>query len=217
MMDVLLAVRDLTFGYDPDRPVLRNVNLELRRGDRLALIGRNGAGKSTLLHLLVGLNRPQAGHIEAWGQACRCEADFRAVRRRAALLFQNSEDQLFCPTVLEDVAFGPLNLGCSAAEARRVALEALAVVGMPDYGERVTHHLSAGEMKRIALAAILSMQPTVLLLDEPTAGLDEAATEQVVSILNRLDVSLLVVAQDPAFLARVTRRKLVLRDGATVA
>ena len=206
----LLALRDVTFGYDPDRPVFRRISIEIGAGDRMALMGRNGAGKTTLLHLLVGLVRPQAGRVEAFGRACRVEADFLPVRRRVALLFQDSEDQLFCPTVLEDAAFGPLNLGHPPGAARRLAMEALDRVGMSAYADRITHHLSVGEKKLIALATILAMQPAVLLLDEPTAGLDEAAVERVVALLAGLDAAQLIVSQDAAFLARVTRRRAIL-------
>jgi cobalt/nickel transport system ATP-binding protein len=214
MSGILIALRNVTFGYEAARPVLRNAALEIRPGDRAALAGRNGAGKTTLLYLLVGLLRPQAGHVEAMGRTCRHEEDFVAVRRRVALLFQNSEDQLFCPTVLEDVAFGPLNLGQPPAEARQSAMDALAQLGMSDFAERVTHHLSVGEKKLVALATILSMKPSVLLLDEPTAGLDENAVERVVALLNGLDAAWLVISQDHDFLARVTSRRLTLADGA---
>lgn len=213
MKDVLIALRNVTFGFESSRPVLRDVVLEIHQSDRTALTGRNGAGKTTLLHLLVGLLRPQSGHVEEMGKECRREEDFVGVRRRVALLFQNSEDQLFCPTVIEDVVFGPLNLGKSPEEARSLATAALAQVGMPDFAERITHHLSVGEKKLIALATILSMKPAVLLLDEPTAGLDDNAVVRLVALLKGLDASLLVISQDHSFLSRVTRRKLVLRDG----
>jgi cobalt/nickel transport system ATP-binding protein len=216
MTDALIALHNATFGYDIASPILCDVTLAIRPGDRIALAGRNGAGKSTLLHLLVGLLRPQSGHVEALGRPCRNEQDFVAVRRRVALLFQESEDQLFCPTVIEDVAFGPLNLDHPPAEARRLALEALAQVGMSAYVDRITHHLSVGEKKLIALATILSMKPSVLLLDEPTAGLDENAVERVVALLKSLDAAQLIISQDAVFLGRVTRSNLRLTEGRIV-
>lgn len=206
----LLALRNVSFGYEPDRPVFRGVSLELQPGERVVIGGRNGAGKTTLLHLLVGLLRPQSGGIEAFGRACRVEADFADVRRRIALLFQDSEDQLFCPTAIEDVAFGPLNLGLPPSEARARAREALAEVGLPDFEDRVTHHLSVGEKKRVALASILSMRPDVMLLDEPTAGLDDQAVDLVADMVRRLPCAMLIVSQDHAFLDRVARRTLLL-------
>lgn len=210
MKDVLLALRNVTFGYAGAPPVLCSVDLALHAGERLALTGRNGAGKSTLLQILIGLLHPTQGEVEAFGAPCRHDADFVPVRRRVALLFQDSEDQLFCPTVLEDVAFGPLNLGKSPEEARQLSLAALESLGMAGYAARVTHHLSVGEKKLVALASLLSMRPAVLLLDEPTAGLDEAAVERVVVLLNGLDAAMLIVSQDHAFLTRVTRRTLTL-------
>lgn len=213
MNETLIALRNVSFGYEPDRPVLREVTLEVRRGDRIALVGRNGAGKTTLLHLLVGLLRPQSGRVEAFGQICRGERDFTDVRRRVALLFQDSEDQLFCPTVLEDVAFGPLNLGRSPEEARKSAKDALEQVGLSGFEDRITHHLSVGEKRLVALATILSMAPSALLMDEPTAGLDGSAVERVIALLNGLDCALLVVSQDQDFLAKVARQRLLLASG----
>ncbi len=217
MSEALIALRNVTFGYDAARPVLRDVTLEIRPGDRMALVGRNGAGKTTLLHVCVGLLRPQSGHVEVFGRPCRSERDFLAARRRVALLFQESEDQLFCPTVIEDVAFGPLNLGHTSAEARRLALDALEQVGLSAYADRITHHLSVGEKKLVALATILSMKPQVLLLDEPTSGLDEEAIERVVARLTSLDAAQLIVSQDTAFLDRLTCRRWTLKDGQLVA
>lgn len=211
MSDALIALRGVSFGYESGQPVLRDADLEVRPGARIALTGRNGSGKTTLLHLLVGLLRPHSGQVEAEGKPCVSEEDFVALRRRVALLFQDSEDQLFCPTVLEDVAFGPLNLGTPEAEA--AAREALTRVGMGGYENRVVHHLSVGEKKMIAIAGILAMRPRVMLLDEPTAGLDEQAVERLAALLNSMDCAMLITSQDHAFLSRVTRRKLILADG----
>lgn len=213
MSDIVIALRSVTFGYEPGVPVLRDVGMEVRGDNRIALMGRNGAGKTTLLHLLVGLLHPQGGHVEAFGQVCRREEDFVKVRHRVALLFQDSEDQLFCPTVIEDVVFGPLNLGRSPSEARALAMDALARVGMSGYESHITHHLSAGEKKLIALASILSMQPEVLLLDEPTAGLDEEAVRRIIKTLNNLSVAMLIASQDRNFLPQVTDRYVSLQNG----
>ncbi len=213
MNSPLIALRNVAYGYHADRPVLRGVSLEIVTGDRIALTGCNGAGKTTLLHIMVGLLLPHGGDVEIGGDPCRRESEFVAVRRWIGLLFQNPDDQLFCPTVLDDVAFGPLNLGQAPDRARRVSLEALDMLGMADYANRVTHHLSVGEKKMIALATVLSMAPGVLLLDEPTAGLDAEAQERVVNVLNDFDASLLVASQDREFLSRVSRTHLTLRDG----
>lgn len=217
MSNVAIALRNVTFGYEPNRPILRNVGLELRERDGIALMGRNGAGKTTALHVLVGLLRPQCGHVEAFGRVCRCEHDFVEVRRRVALMFQDSEDQLFCPTVVEDVAFGPLNLGKTAREARRLATNALNQVGMNGYEERVTHHLSAGEKKSIALASLLSMEPEVLLMDEPSGNLDPGARRRLIELLRSFQHTKIVATHDLELVVEVCSRVVVLDDGKVMA
>ena len=176
MSDALVEMQDVKFSYGPDRPVLDGCSFRLETGQRLALLGPNGSGKTTLLHLVVGLLRPAAGRIEAFGKVRREEADFHEVRRRAGLLFQEADDQLFCPSVAEDVAFGPLNLGKPRDEVRRIVTHTLQSLGLHDYEHRITYRLSGGEKRLVALATVLAMQPDVLLLDEPTSELDEAAS-----------------------------------------
>jgi cobalt/nickel transport system ATP-binding protein len=212
MNDPLLELRGLAFGY-PGRSVLAGADFVLRAGDRVALVGPNGAGKSTLLHLLVGLHRPQAGEVVAFGGVRRVESDFREVRARVGLLFQEADDQLFCPTVLEDVAFGPLNLGRGPAEARADAEQTLAVLGLAGFAERVTHRLSTGERRLVALATVLAMHPEVLLLDEPTSGLDEATEARMTEHLAGLSQAMVIVSHDRAFLGRLANRALLLSDG----
>jgi len=195
------------------RAVLRGVDLCLHAGERVALVGPNGAGKTTLLHLLVGLVRPAAGDVIAFGNSCRDETDFLPVRARVGLLFQNSDDQLFCPSVLDDVAFGPLNLGRSPADARQDAERALSDLGLSAFAERVTHRLSAGEKRLVALATVLAMQPRVLLLDEPTTGLDQASEARLIAHLSALDQAMLIVSHDRRFLEQLIDRAVVLDDG----
>jgi cobalt/nickel transport system ATP-binding protein len=210
--ETLLRLSGLHFAYG-DRAVLRGADLRLRAGDRVALVGANGSGKSTLLRLLVGLERSAAGQVTAFGRPCSREADFVAVRARVGLLFQHSDDQLFCPTVLDDVAFGPLNLGQPPAAARATAEHTLADLGLSDFGERVTHRLSAGEKRLVALATVLAMRPEVLLLDEPTNGLDEATEQRLIDHLAGLHQTMLIVSHDRGFLGRLVNRAVVLRDG----
>jgi len=210
----LIVATGLAAGY-PGHPVLRHVDLTLRSGERLALLGANGAGKSTLLHALVGLVPLAAGRLEAFGGAPRSEADFREVRIRAGLVFQDPDDQLFCPTVIEDVAFGPLNLGQPMVEALATALAVLERLGLTDLAERVTHRLSGGEKRLVSIAAVLAMEPQVLLLDEPTTGLDGAAYERLCALLEGLPQAMIVVSHDAGFLARIATRGLVLKDGRT--
>lgn len=211
--ETLIRLEDVHFAYVPERPVLAGVSLELRPGERLALTGANGSGKSTLLHLIVGLLRPGAGTVHAFGSMRGAPEDFHEVRRKAGLLFQDADDQLFCPTVLEDAAFGPLNLGRTQAEARAIAAAALERVGLADFGDRITHRLSGGEKRLAALAGVLAMEPRVLLLDEPAAGLDEAAAERVLGLLAGLDLEMIIVSHDREFMARLATREMRLSGG----
>jgi len=209
----LICLSDVRFAYQPDRPVLAGVDLEFGPGERVGLSGPNGSGKTTVLALLVGLLRPTAGQIEVFGKARSCEADFREIRGRVGLLFQDSDDQLFCPTVAEDVAFGPLNLGIPRHEVRTIVSQTLLSLGLAGYEDRITYKLSGGEKRLVALATVLAMRPEVLLLDEPTAGLDEAALNRVTEIFVGLPQAMLVVSHQHDFLERLTRRRYRLTDG----
>ena len=209
----LVTLDAVTFRYDSSRVVLNEVSLSLAGGERIGITGPNGGGKTTLLHLLVGLQKPVAGTITCFGSPRRTESDFREVRQRVGLLFQNSDDQLFCPTVAEDVMFGPLNLGKKHADARRITTETLQEVGLAGYEDRITYRLSGGEKRLVALATVLAMQPDVLLLDEPLAGLDEEHETRITEILVGLRQAMVVVSHDRAFLDRVTQRVRVLRNG----
>ncbi len=212
MSTPLLETRNLAFAH-LDRPVLRVINLRLGAGERVGLIGANGAGKTSLLHLLVGLEQPSRGEILAFGQLCQREADFRSVRARVGLVFQDPDDQLFCPTVLEDVAFGPLNLGHSRQQARARAEATLATLGLGDFAARITTRLSGGEKRLVALATVLAMAPEVLLLDEPTNGLDAASEARLIAHLERLPQAMLIVSHDQRLLRRLSTRALALIDG----
>jgi cobalt/nickel transport system ATP-binding protein len=209
----LFSLRGISFSYPGGRQVFDGVDFELHPGDRVALVGANGAGKTTLLHLMVGLRKPTAGAIVAFGAERRKEGDFHEVRARAGLLFQDPDDQLFCPTVLEDVAFGPLNLGKSRREAMLIAERTLAVLGLNGFGERITHKLSGGEKRLITLAAVLAMQPDALLLDEPTNGLDADADARLVEHLQGLPQALLFISHDGRLIERLARRAVLLRNG----
>ncbi|OHB66653.1 MAG: energy-coupling factor ABC transporter ATP-binding protein, partial [Planctomycetes bacterium RBG_13_63_9] len=175
--------------------------------------GANGCGKTTLLHLIVGLLRPDSGTVEAFGKIRRTESDFHEVRCRAGLLFQETDDQLFCPTVAEDVAFGPLNLGRSRREVRHIVADTLESLGLGGYQQRITYKLSGGERRLVALATVLAMQPDVLLLDEPTSGLDPQATDRLTRILCDLPQAMVVVCHDQHFNRQVTTGTLQLSDG----
>ncbi|MEJ2456243.1 MAG: ABC transporter ATP-binding protein [Candidatus Thiodiazotropha sp.] len=212
MTGPLFELEAVAFGY-PGHPVLESVDFTLRAGERVALVGANGAGKTTLLHLMVGLCRPQRGRIKAFDRERIREPDFHQVRLRTGLLFQDPDDQLFCPTVLEDVAFGPLNQGCSRQQALEVANRTLATLGLDNLAHRVTHKLSGGEKRLASLATVLAMQPEVLLLDEPTNGLDEATEQRLVEHLEALPQAMLFISHDRRFVERLARRAVLLRDG----
>lgn len=208
-----LEVHDLTFGYPGRLPVLSGLSLCLTAEDQVGLIGANGSGKTTLLRLLTGLERPQRGQIFFCGKEVRSEAQFRQLRLAVGYCLQNAEDQLFYPTVLDDVAFGPLNQGLPAPEARLRAEETLALLGLDNFAHRLTHRLSGGEMRLVALAGILAMRPRLLLLDEPTTGLDPATRERLMGILHTLPTAKLIISHDWDFLAATTTRFLVLEGG----
>ncbi len=213
MNEMLIRMERIRFAYEAERPVLADVDLALRAGERVGLRGANGAGKSTLLHLIVGLLTPAAGRLEVLGRVREREADFEEVRARVGLLFQDPDDQLFCPTVVEDVAFGPLNLGRSRDQARVTAARTLASLGLAGYEERITHHLSLGEKRLVSLAAVLAMEPAVLLLDEPTSGLDPDAEARVVEVIDGLSQAMVVVSHERGVLDRLASRTLCLDGG----
>jgi len=207
MSELIIRVENLTFRYPgAPRPVFQDFTFELLPEQHLGLVGPNGSGKTTLLHLLMGLLRPQAGRILIFGQEVSTEKDFAWVRQRVGLLFQNPDDQLFCPTVLEDVAFGPLNQGKTTAEAVALARETMAKLGLEGFEERITYKLSGGEKKLVALATVLAMQPRLLLLDEPTAGLDEDTKHRLVHILKDLTIPYMIVSHERDFLNETVKK-----------
>jgi cobalt/nickel transport system ATP-binding protein len=217
MSDPLISLHDVDFGYDALRPVLRQCSFRLEPGDRIALRGANGSGKTTLLHLIVGLLRPSAGQVVVFGKPRTAESDFHEVRRRVGLLFQDADDQLFCPTVAEDVAFGPLNLGLPRDRVRQVVAETLESVGLAGYEHRITYKLSGGEKRLVALATVLAMRPEILLLDEPAGELDEQSTQRLAELLARLPHAMLVVSHQQEFCRRVTSRTVTLVEGRIVS
>jgi len=199
------------------RRVLEGADLAFHAGERVGLTGANGAGKTTLVRTLVGLERAQAGTVTAFGRERVAERDFHEVRLRAGYLFQDPDDQLFCATVLEDVAFGPLNRGLDDDDAHAVAAATLRRLELAHLAERVTHRLSSGEKRLAALAGVLAMEPDVLLLDEPTGGLDAAHRARLIDRLAGLPQAMLIVSHDPGFLDALATRRLVLADGRLIA
>ncbi len=211
--ETIIDITGATYAY-PGRPaVLNGVDLAVKRGERIGIIGPNGSGKTTLFHLIMGLARPQSGGITIFGHTVRTEEDFFDVRRRIGFLFQNAEDQLFCPTVREDVAFGPLNLGRTADEAGEIVHRTLDTLGILDFEDRISHKLSHGEKKLVALASVMAMDPEVLILDEPTAGLDQETKDRLTEILSGLDLTLVVTSHELDFMSRIADTFYAFADG----
>lgn len=208
-----IRIRDLNFSYQNGKTVFQGLNFSLQKKERIGLVGPNGAGKTTLFHLIMGLLKPSAGSIEIFGKVRKSEGDFSEVRQRIGLLFQNSDDQLFCPTVEEDIAFGPLNLGKTHSEAQVIVQEMCEKLGLRGYERRVTHRLSGGEKRRVALATVMAMHPECYLLDEPTAGLDDSATERFLKYLHEQTNTYVMITHNHDLLSKNIDRVFRLSDG----
>ena len=211
--DALIALRDIDFSYPGGPRVLKNLDFDLYAGERVGLLAPNGSGKTTLFHVIMGLLKPERGRIILFGRTVEKEADFAAVRRRIGLLFQDADDQLFSPTVLEDVAFGPLNLGKSREEAIAVARQTLTRLGLSGFEDRVTFRLSGGEKRLVSLATVLAMEPEVLLLDEPTTGLDDRTRETLTGLINDLDLAYILISHNTRFLEQTVDVTYSMEDG----
>jgi len=214
-VEFYIEVRDLRFAYPDRQEALRGVDLVVSQGEKVALVGPNGAGKSTLLLLLAGLLRGQ-GTIRVFGEEMS-DGNLKRLRARMGLVFQNPDDQLFSPTVFDDVAFGPLYGGLPEAEVRRRVAWALARVGLEGFEDRLSHHLSLGEKKRAAIATVLSMQPEMLVLDEPSGNLDPRARRHLIGLLRDLPQTMLVATHDMRLVAELLPRTVVLDSGRVVA
>ncbi len=197
--------------------VLSDLSLVIESGERVGLVGRNGAGKTTLLQTLFGLHPTAAGSVHVAGLNTQRPGELARIRRVAGMVFQRADDQLFAGTVEDDVAFGPLNLGLSGDAARAAVDRALAAVGAAHLRQRVSHHLSAGEKRRVAIATALAMDPRLLVLDEPTSELDPVGRRTVVALLASLDQTLLIASHDLEFIRETCGRVVVLSDGAVAA
>lgn len=209
-----IDVKDLRFSYPDGRQALNGVNLFIAPGEKVALVGPNGAGKSTLMLHLNGILRGE-------GQVLVCDQpvnddNLGSVRASVGLVFQDPDDQLFSPTVFDDVAFGPLYMGLEEDEIRRRVDRALEAVGMRGCRDRVSHHLSGGEKKRVAIATVLSMDPEILVLDEPTAGLDPRSRRGLIDLLRELPQTMLVSSHDLAMVNELFQRTIVIDGGVVV-
>lgn len=212
---ITLAVDNLSFHYPDGHQALNGVSLQIYRGEKVALVGPNGAGKSTLmLHLNGILGAPSPVQV---AQLALTKANLPLIRARVGLVFQNPDDQLFSPTVFEDVAFGPLHMGLPEAQVRSRVNRALEQVGMSHYTERLSHHLSVGEKKRIAIATVLAMEPEILVLDEPSAGLDPRARRTLITLLRTLPLTMLVSTHDMLMVRELFPRMIIMDEGQVVA
>jgi len=214
-MTPLIEVRDLSFEYEDGTRALDGVNFRLQEGETVALLGANGSGKTTFVLQLNGILKGQ-GSVTVCGMPLIPE-NLAAIRSRIGMVFQDSDEQLFMPTVLEDVAFGPMNQGLSAEQALSRAKSALAQVGLDRVAERAPYHLSAGEKRQVALAGVLAMQPEILVLDEPTTFLDPPAQRNLYQLLRELPQAKLIVTHNIRFAAAIATRAVFFERGKLVA
>jgi cobalt/nickel transport system ATP-binding protein len=210
-----IEIQDLDFAYPDGHVALRGVNLCVGPGERVAVVGPNGAGKSTLLLHLNGILRGD-GRVHI-GDLAVSEDNLRKVRAVVGIVFQNPDDQLFSPTVFEDVAFGPIYMGLPEAEVKQRVTSALRQMGVEEYADRVSHHLSLGEKKRIAISTVLAMDPQVLVLDEPSAGLDPRSRRTLIQLLDQLEPTMLISSHDLRLVKELCPRTLILDRGQVVA
>jgi len=210
--DPVLTIQALSYRYPNGEAAARGIDFTLNPGEKHGIIGPNGAGKSTLLQLVTGLLKPDGGTVRV-GDLVMDKSHRAAIRRKLGLLFQNSDDQLFSLTVRDDVAFGPLNMGMTPEQAEEKTLGALATAGIVHLADRAPHTLSGGEKKSAALASILSMDPEILLLDEPTAGLDPRSRRELIRTLRELAHPMMVISHDLDFIWDTCSRVSLLHEG----
>ncbi|MGV8173146.1 MAG: ATP-binding cassette domain-containing protein [Methanobrevibacter sp.] len=217
MTNIQLSTENLSFTYPDGTQALKNINIEIEKGEKVAIIGPNGAGKSTLFSHFNGLTEPTSGCVKIEGKAISFEKDeLLKVRQKVGIVFQDPNDQLFAPTVKEDIAFGPMNLGLSYGEVEKRVEDALKMVGMENYEDKTPHHLSGGQQKRIAIAGIIAMKPELMILDEPTAGLDPDGVEKVLNIMNQLNkegMTLIISSHDIDMISKYADKIFILYNG----
>ncbi|MEN8246851.1 MAG: ABC transporter ATP-binding protein [Thermodesulfobacteriota bacterium] len=209
----IISLQGIYYSYPGRRTILKDLGLDIFKGDRIGLVAPNGSGKTTLFHIIMGLLRPSAGKVNIFGKERQTEQDFMDVRRRIGLLFQDADDQLFSPTVLEDVAFGPLNLGKSKEEAVAISRKTLEFLGLDDFEDRITYKLSGGEKRLVSLATVLAMEPEVLLLDEPGNALDSGMKSKLINVLNNLNITYVLISHEFDFFSETTDRIFSMEDG----
>lgn len=215
-MDEVIRIDKLSFSYPDGRQALAEVNLVISKEESVGIVGPNGAGKSTLLLHLNGILRSDNGAVKVLGRPVD-DKNLRWIRNKVGLVFQDPDDQLFSPSVFDDVAFGPINMGYNASEVRQAVTRALEWVGMTGYEERSCHHLSFGEKKRVSIATVLAMNPEILVLDEPTSNLDPVGKWSLISLLKKLPVTKIVASHDIEMLKALCQRIIVMNNGQVTA
>ena len=212
-----VEAKEVYFAYRDGREALRGLTLTIDPGEAVGVIGRNGAGKTTFFLALIGIYRPSSGLLRIGGLDVCDKRNHPEIRRKAGLVFQNCDDQLFSASVREDVAFGPLNLGLSDSDVRQRVDLALRQVGAEPHADRVSHHLSAGEKRRVALACVLALEPEILVLDEPTSDLDPRARRETIRLIRQLPQTKLIASNDLEFILEACDRVVVIDEGRVVA
>jgi cobalt/nickel transport system ATP-binding protein len=214
-----LEIKELAFAYPDGNQALYGVNLSIQKGERVALLGPNGAGKTTLVMHMNGIHPTSHGSIHVAGELVdsKNRESIKQIRSKVGIVFQDPDDQLFMPTVGEDVAFGPYNMGLRGAELNRVVDEALELVGMSEFKDRPPHHLSFGQRRRVAVATVLAMKPEILILDEPSSNLDPASRRELADILRSLDITIVMVTHDLPYAFELCERSVILSGGIIVA
>jgi len=212
----VLRLKDVYYTYPDGVESLRGVSLEVYRDEKVGLVGPNGAGKSTLMTVVIGIRIPRTGEVEVLGQVLNPKTR-REIRRRAGLVFQDPDDQLFCPTVFDEVAFAPINMGYPEEQVTEMVARALKQVDLEGYERRSSFHLSIGERKRLAFATVLSYSPEILLIDEPSANLDPQHRRQTINLLKSLPQTMLIATHDLDLVLDVCERCFVINRGRIVA
>ena len=208
----MIELDNIFFSY-AGKQVLMDLSLKISASDRIGLLGANGCGKTTLCHIIMGLLSPQSGSVRILGKIMGGESDFAKIRGKIGFLFQDSDDQLFCPTVIEDVAFGPLNLGQTPEEARATVRKTLKSLGLDGFEDRITYKLSGGEKRLVSLATVLAMEPDFLILDEPTTGLDEKTTQRLTEILTQSELGYMIISHDREFITKTAKKLFHMTQG----
>ena len=207
-----LQINDLNFSYPDGYEALKNINLEINKGDTLGVLGPNGAGKTTFILHLNGIlgNLDDSIYIN---NLSINEDNLKKIREKVGIVFQDPDDQLFMPTVLEDVMFGPKNFGYTNEEAESKAIEALEKVKMKEFLNKPPHHLSFGQKRKVAIASVIAINPELIVLDEPSSNLDPASRRELIEILKNLDVTIILVTHDLPMALEICDESIILNNG----